>query len=362
MPTVKVSAVVLHWPTCCVCCCGTADTTLPVSAERESGVKVIRTQSKTWAIPYCTRCLAHMKGPAEVQRLRRERERARLSRKPPPPPRPPTPRRPFKLTPVALVLALLSVPAPFLSLTLAAPEFRLVVLFALSLVSSIISAAVGFCAIHAYRLAQAEDVRAAARAEKEWQAQQADREAEFQRAMRRWQSQLAEYETAERRADAEWPAPSPGWQALLPVPDSMPRRSSTWAGTGRCTLSILPLLSMRGFSVAQMRRRWSDGIPTPHPSARTVSGPAPGGRGRPARTLSVDSSHGSGRQDGRPPVTSSWRRPSPRPCRERPRRGDALPRDCVPAWLPVAWRPGGPVPAASARRPPPTPAWSAIRR
>jgi hypothetical protein len=57
---IQVSARVLQWPNQCACCGGPSNTHLAVTYTRAEGVKVIRTDTKTWETPYCQSCLDHM--------------------------------------------------------------------------------------------------------------------------------------------------------------------------------------------------------------------------------------------------------------------------------------------------------------
>ena len=59
MPTVKISAKIIRWPECCACCCGRADTREDATAVRTEGKRVIRTQAKSWPVPYCRGCQDH---------------------------------------------------------------------------------------------------------------------------------------------------------------------------------------------------------------------------------------------------------------------------------------------------------------
>src|SRR5690349_11405044 len=60
MSCVRISAHIIHWPALCACCCRPADTSVEVSSTRVTGKRVIRTQTKGWKVPYCTRCLDHI--------------------------------------------------------------------------------------------------------------------------------------------------------------------------------------------------------------------------------------------------------------------------------------------------------------
>lgn len=64
---IKVSARLLSWPHQCCCCGEFPDTELSVTATRAKGVRVIRTTSHTWRVPYCSSCLGH------IRRYRRAR-------------------------------------------------------------------------------------------------------------------------------------------------------------------------------------------------------------------------------------------------------------------------------------------------
>ena len=58
---VDVSGHQFVFPTLCACCNGSADTELTVSTSKSTGVRVIRTSTNEWAIPYCQQCVAHVK-------------------------------------------------------------------------------------------------------------------------------------------------------------------------------------------------------------------------------------------------------------------------------------------------------------
>lgn len=58
--SVNVSARVLRWPPCCACCLRPADAYLEASHTRVTGVRVIRTDARSWRVPYCKNCLRHV--------------------------------------------------------------------------------------------------------------------------------------------------------------------------------------------------------------------------------------------------------------------------------------------------------------
>jgi hypothetical protein len=69
MYCVQISARIISWPRVCACCCQPADTSVEVSSTRVTGKKVIHTQTKSWDVPYCRRCLAHIEAGKALKRL-----------------------------------------------------------------------------------------------------------------------------------------------------------------------------------------------------------------------------------------------------------------------------------------------------
>jgi hypothetical protein len=61
MYRVEISARIIRWPPVCACCCRPADSSIEISSTRVTGKRIIRSQTKSWEIPYCRRCLAHIK-------------------------------------------------------------------------------------------------------------------------------------------------------------------------------------------------------------------------------------------------------------------------------------------------------------
>ena len=66
MKTVQISAHKIQWPGFCACCCGQADGSLEISYTRVKYLRygrtqVKRTDPKSWSVPYCRRCLAHLR-------------------------------------------------------------------------------------------------------------------------------------------------------------------------------------------------------------------------------------------------------------------------------------------------------------
>src|SRR5262249_36844694 len=57
---VYISARKLAFPTLCACCLQAADSQWIATATRTSGKRVVRTQSRRYAFPYCTRCVSHL--------------------------------------------------------------------------------------------------------------------------------------------------------------------------------------------------------------------------------------------------------------------------------------------------------------
>src|SRR4051794_4471700 len=67
MYCVQVSARIIHWPGACACCCQPADTSIAASSTRTTGKKVVHTHTKSWDVPYCRRCLAHIRAAKELR-------------------------------------------------------------------------------------------------------------------------------------------------------------------------------------------------------------------------------------------------------------------------------------------------------
>lgn len=76
MPVVKISARLIHFPLVCPCCMERADTTVELSAVRERGVRVVRSEEKGWEVPYCQQCLRHIHLERRAEHLREEARRA----------------------------------------------------------------------------------------------------------------------------------------------------------------------------------------------------------------------------------------------------------------------------------------------
>jgi hypothetical protein len=66
---VRVSARVLRWPPGCVSCGGASDGTLYINSTRVTGVRVLRSQTRGWRVPCCSRCLWHMKAEGNTRRF-----------------------------------------------------------------------------------------------------------------------------------------------------------------------------------------------------------------------------------------------------------------------------------------------------
>jgi hypothetical protein len=58
---VDVSGHSFVFPNECACCGATPDRELTVSANRSWGSKVVRTETKSWDVPYCTGCIEHVR-------------------------------------------------------------------------------------------------------------------------------------------------------------------------------------------------------------------------------------------------------------------------------------------------------------
>ncbi len=58
---VDVSGHSFVFPNECACCSGIPDCELTVSANRSWGSKVVRTETKSWDVPYCAGCIEHIR-------------------------------------------------------------------------------------------------------------------------------------------------------------------------------------------------------------------------------------------------------------------------------------------------------------
>jgi hypothetical protein len=58
---VEVSGHKLVFPPSCACCGGPAQGTFTAVATRTTGIRVVRTASKSWAFPYCGECIGHVR-------------------------------------------------------------------------------------------------------------------------------------------------------------------------------------------------------------------------------------------------------------------------------------------------------------
>lgn len=57
---VSVSGQIVSVPRQCACCGALPDGELLVSATRTPGKRVVKTDTRTWAFPYCSACLRHV--------------------------------------------------------------------------------------------------------------------------------------------------------------------------------------------------------------------------------------------------------------------------------------------------------------
>jgi hypothetical protein len=63
---VRVAAPAIDWPPCCACCGGTSAATLQLTSTRVTGVKVLRSETHGWPVPYCLPCLDHLETSRRV--------------------------------------------------------------------------------------------------------------------------------------------------------------------------------------------------------------------------------------------------------------------------------------------------------
>jgi hypothetical protein len=77
VPTVRISANIIHWPNTCPCCCAPADDTTEVASTRYTGKRVVRSQTKVWRVPYCRACLRHVDAAPRINDLEQQIDRSR---------------------------------------------------------------------------------------------------------------------------------------------------------------------------------------------------------------------------------------------------------------------------------------------
>ncbi len=66
MLCVDISARIIRWPDSCACCCRNADTSVSIAFSKSRGTEVIRTTTVAWRVPYCNRCLNHVRLSKEI--------------------------------------------------------------------------------------------------------------------------------------------------------------------------------------------------------------------------------------------------------------------------------------------------------
>ncbi len=64
---VQISAYIISWPRMCACCLGCADDAHSAGHTRITGTRVIRSNSRSWEIPYCSDCLDHIEARAQAK-------------------------------------------------------------------------------------------------------------------------------------------------------------------------------------------------------------------------------------------------------------------------------------------------------
>ena len=64
---VDLSGIRFAFPNECPCCGGMPDGTLVISASRSKGRRVVRTEVRAWNLPYCNRCIKHIKDVATIR-------------------------------------------------------------------------------------------------------------------------------------------------------------------------------------------------------------------------------------------------------------------------------------------------------
>jgi len=66
---VDVSGHRFVFPNQCACCSATPDCELTVTASRSRGKRVVHTETKSWDVPYCVRCIGHVKAVGAARSL-----------------------------------------------------------------------------------------------------------------------------------------------------------------------------------------------------------------------------------------------------------------------------------------------------
>jgi hypothetical protein len=57
---IEISARLIRWPPVCACCLGRSNDVLRATSTRVTGKRVVRTDSRSWNVPYCSACLDHI--------------------------------------------------------------------------------------------------------------------------------------------------------------------------------------------------------------------------------------------------------------------------------------------------------------
>lgn len=58
---IEISGKLLMFPHACACCGAAPDDEIRVSSTKSWGKRVIHTESRVWEVPYCTRCITHIR-------------------------------------------------------------------------------------------------------------------------------------------------------------------------------------------------------------------------------------------------------------------------------------------------------------
>lgn len=58
---IEISGRLLTFPHACACCGAAPDNDVPVSSTKSWGKRVIHTESRVWEVPYCARCITHIR-------------------------------------------------------------------------------------------------------------------------------------------------------------------------------------------------------------------------------------------------------------------------------------------------------------
>ncbi len=63
---IEVSGRQFIFPSVCACCGAESETTLTVAANKSTGKKKVKSETRTWEFPYCNNCIEHIKAASSA--------------------------------------------------------------------------------------------------------------------------------------------------------------------------------------------------------------------------------------------------------------------------------------------------------